>query len=82
MSILSDVLAGLKTAIQLEERVKSMAGNVSEMAREMRDIDKRLVRVETVIEVGLSGRGREAQTSATMLAPPDGASRSDNRPSD
>ncbi len=34
-----------------------MAGSVSEMAREMRDIDKRLVRVETVIEIGLAGRG-------------------------
>jgi hypothetical protein len=50
------VLAGLKTATQLEQRVKGMAGNVSEMAREIRDIDKRLVRVETVIEVRLSAR--------------------------
>jgi hypothetical protein len=71
MSILSDVLAGLKTAIQLEERVKSMAGNVSEMAREMRDIDKRLVRVETVIEVGLSSRGAAATPAGpTLLAAP------------
>ena len=67
MSILSDVLAGLKTAIQLEERVKGMAGNVSEMAREMRDIDKRLVRVETVIEVGLSARGAAATPAGPVL---------------
>jgi hypothetical protein len=67
MSILTDVLAGLKTAIQLEERVKGMAGNVSEMAREMRDIDKRLVRVETVIEVGLSARGTVATPAGPTL---------------
>ncbi len=72
MSLLSDVLAGLKTAIQLEERVKGMAGNVSEMAREMRDIDKRLVRVETVIEVGLSARGAPATAAGpTLLSSPD-----------
>ena len=71
MSLLSDVLAGLKTAIQLEERVKGMAGNVSEMAREMRDMDKRLVRVETVIEVGLYGRGSGNATTGTTLIGPD-----------
>jgi hypothetical protein len=72
VSLLSDVLAGLKTAIQLEERVKGMAGNVSEMAREMRDIDKRLVRVETVIEVGLSARGAPATSAGpTLLSSPD-----------
>lgn len=69
MSILTDVLAGLKTAIQLEERVKSMAANVSELARETRDIDRRLVRVETVIEVGLSARGgAPAQTEPRLIA--------------
>jgi hypothetical protein len=67
MSILTEVLTGLKTAIQLEERVKTMAGNVSEMAREMRDIDKRLVRVETVIEVGLSARGSSASPAGAKL---------------
>jgi hypothetical protein len=67
MSILADVMAGLKTAIELEGRVKSMAGNVSEMAREMRDIDKRLVRVETVIELGLAGRGPTSPPQGPML---------------
>jgi ABC-type microcin C transport system duplicated ATPase subunit YejF len=67
MSILADVVAGLKSAIQLEERVKGMAANVSDMAREVRDIDKRLVRVETVIEVGLSGRGGTTLPAATPL---------------
>jgi len=64
MSVLTDVLAGLKTAIQLEERVKSMAANVSELARETRDIDRRLVRVETVIEVGMFARGSATSTQA------------------
>ena len=70
MSLLSDVLAGLKTAIQLEERVKGMAGNVTELAREMRGIDKRLVRVETVIEVGLSGRAKNNLTQTLTSQSP------------
>jgi hypothetical protein len=52
MSVISDVLGALKTAIQLEERVKSMAGNVANLAQEVREIDKRLVRLETIIEFG------------------------------
>jgi hypothetical protein len=75
MSLLADVMAGLRTAIELEGRVKSMAGNVSEMAREMRDIDKRLVRVETVIEIGLAGRGTASQPSGPALI--DAPNRSD-----
>jgi hypothetical protein len=55
VSITDRVLDALKTAIQLEERVTSMARNVSELARDVRDIDKRLVRVETVIEFGTRG---------------------------
>jgi SMC interacting uncharacterized protein involved in chromosome segregation len=55
VSITDRVLDALKTAIQLEERVTSMARSVSELAREVRDIDKRLVRVEAVIEFGTRG---------------------------
>jgi len=67
MSLLSDVVAGLKTAIQLEERVTRMAASVSEVARDLRDIDKRLVRVETVIEIGLSNRP-SAASAPTLMA--------------
>jgi SMC interacting uncharacterized protein involved in chromosome segregation len=55
VSITDRVLDALKTAIQLEERVTSMARSVSELARDVRDIDKRLVRVEAVIEFGTRG---------------------------
>jgi hypothetical protein len=66
LSVLADVFAALKTAIQLEERVKSMAVSVSELARETRDIDRRVVRLETVIEVMLSSRG----SGPTPAGPP------------
>ncbi|MDR3516516.1 MAG: hypothetical protein P4M00_11900 [Azospirillaceae bacterium] len=70
MSLLADVMAGLRTAIELEGRVKSMAGNVSDMAREMRDIDKRLVRVETIIEIGLAGRPASSPQGPTLIDAP------------
>jgi hypothetical protein len=51
MSVTDKVLDALKSAIQLDGRVTAMADNVAELAREVRDIDRRLVRVETTIEL-------------------------------
>jgi hypothetical protein len=51
MSVTDKVLEALKSAIQLDGRVTTMAANVAELAREMRDIDRRLVRVETTIDL-------------------------------
>jgi hypothetical protein len=51
MSVADKVLDALKSAIQLDGRVTTMANNVAEMAREVRDIDRRLVRVETTIDL-------------------------------
>ena len=52
MSITDRVLDALKSAIQLEMRVSAMAESVAVLARDVREIDKRLVRVETAIENG------------------------------
>ncbi|MCC7048425.1 MAG: hypothetical protein IT562_17045 [Alphaproteobacteria bacterium] len=51
MSVTDKVLDALKAAIQLDGRVTAMANNVAELAREVRDIDRRLVRVETTIDL-------------------------------
>ena len=51
MSAISDVLNGLKTAIELNGKVVSVANAVDRLATEMRDFDRRLVRVETIIEI-------------------------------
>jgi hypothetical protein len=51
MSAISDILAGLKTAIELNSKVVSVANAVDRLATDMRDFDRRLVRVETIIEI-------------------------------
>lgn len=51
MSAIGDILAGLKTAIELNGKVVSVANAVDRLAIDVRDLDRRLVRVETLIEV-------------------------------
>ena len=51
MSTISDILAGLKTAIELNSKVISVATAVERLATDMRDLDRRLTRVETIIEI-------------------------------
>ena len=51
MSTISDILAGLKTAIELNSKVISVATAVERLATDMRDLDRRLTRVETIIKI-------------------------------
>ena len=51
MSTISDILAGLKTAIELNSKVISVASAVERLATDMRDVDRRLTRAETIIEI-------------------------------
>jgi hypothetical protein len=51
MSAIKDILDGLKTAIELNSKVISVAKAVDGMATDIRDLDRRLVRVETIIEI-------------------------------
>lgn len=66
MSTVSDVLAGLKKVILLEENVSRLQEEVAGVAKDVRrtrdyaaEIDKRVVRIETMIE--MSGRVSENQ---------------------
>jgi hypothetical protein len=64
MSTVSDILAGLKKVILLEENVSRLQGDVASLTDDVRrtrdyaaEIDKRVVRIETMIEMsGRSGR--------------------------
>ena len=57
MAITDRIFDGLKAAIQLNTRVESAVGRRLEtLAREVRDIDRRLIRVETALEPATSGR--------------------------
>ena len=51
MSVLKDILDGVRTTIELNGRVVAMAGSVERLATDVRDIDRRLVRVETIVEI-------------------------------
>ncbi|MDB5396737.1 MAG: hypothetical protein JWM91_4243 [Rhodospirillales bacterium] len=51
MSIAKDILSGLKTAIDMNGKVVSVAQAVERLATDMRDFDRRLVRIETIIEI-------------------------------
>ncbi len=51
MSTIRDILTSLKTAIELNGKVVSVANAVDRLATDVRDLDRRLVRVETIIEI-------------------------------
>lgn len=64
MSTVRDILAGLKKVILLEENVSRLQGDVASLTSDVRrtrdyaaEIDKRVVRIETMIE--MSGRGTD-----------------------
>jgi hypothetical protein len=51
MSAISDILTGLKTVMELTTKVGALTQDVDTLAAEVRNLDRRLVRVETIIEV-------------------------------
>jgi len=51
MSITDRVLDALKNAVLLESRVSTLADSVAELARDVRGMDRRLVRLETMVEL-------------------------------
>lgn len=51
MSALGDIMNGLKTVMELTGKVATLTGNVDRLATNLHEVDRRLVRVETIIEV-------------------------------
>jgi hypothetical protein len=51
MSAFSDIMSGLKTVMELTGKVERLTLNQERLSSELREIDRRLIRVETVIEV-------------------------------
>ena len=51
MSAIKDILAGVKATIELNNRVVNVANAVDRLATDVRDIDRRLVRLETIVEI-------------------------------
>lgn len=51
MSAIGDIMRGLKTVMNLTDRVEALSRDVQTLGGELRGIDRRLVRLETIIEV-------------------------------
>ena len=57
MGLLTDKLVeALRTAIQLDERIASLTGKIERLGTDVRDIDRRVVRLEIMIEIAAQGR--------------------------
>lgn len=51
MSTLTDVMAAMKDVLLLTDKVERAGTVLSEIAGEVRDHDRRLVRLETIVEI-------------------------------
>lgn len=65
MSALGDAFAALKNVLLVQERLDAVRNDVERLAADVRDLntyavslDKRIVRIETLVEFG-SGRGSD-----------------------
>ena len=54
MSTLKDVVSALKEVLLLTDKVDRAGKMLTEIASEMRDHDRRLIRLETLVEVAKS----------------------------
>jgi hypothetical protein len=56
MGITDRIFDSLRAAIQLGVRVESLGHRLENLAHEVRDLDRRLIRVETALDIATSGR--------------------------
>lgn len=54
MSTLKDVIAAMKEVLLLADKVERTGNVLTEISKELRDHDRRLVRLETLVEVAKS----------------------------
>ena len=52
MSVVKDVVAAMKVVLMLTEKVDQAGKTLSEISKELRDHDRRIVRLETFVEIG------------------------------
>ncbi|HHD63304.1 MAG TPA: hypothetical protein ENK96_02835 [Desulfobulbaceae bacterium] len=66
MSTLKDVISALKEVLLLTDKVDRAGMVLSEISSELRDHDRRLIRLETMVEVS---RARAFNTDPKKLKP-------------
>lgn len=52
MSVYTDIVAAVKQALILNEKVENTGKALDQVAAELRDHDRRIVRLETFVEIG------------------------------
>ena len=70
MSVIKDALDALREAGRLVDEVKRTAGLIGDLATEVRDIDRRLARLEGKWEAAMDFGGRGAAHAAPRALPP------------
>jgi len=58
MSAIKDAIAAMKEVLLLSEKVDRAGSLLSEIAMELRDHDRRLVRLETMVEISRGGQNK------------------------
>lgn len=56
MSAIKEAMTALKEVLLLADKVERVGSTLSEMTKELRDHDRRIIRLETFVEVGKLGR--------------------------
>jgi predicted nucleic acid-binding Zn-ribbon protein len=56
MSTAEKIWQAFTQVIKLTDKVSSLSGQVKELSSDIRAMDKRIVRLETALEIALSGR--------------------------
>jgi hypothetical protein len=64
MSTLSDALAAIKSIILIEERLQSQGAKQEKLSEQIVDLDRRLVRIETTLDLLLRGTNLSAAAKA------------------
>jgi hypothetical protein len=70
MSIADKIWDALAQVIKMNEQVVRLSVQVKDLATEMREMDKRLVRLETMLELALAGKGAGSELGAHRSLPP------------
>ena len=56
MAAFDQIVEGVKEVLRMSGEIKRLADAVRELGTEVRDIDRRLVRIETMAEIAQSAR--------------------------
>jgi vacuolar-type H+-ATPase subunit D/Vma8 len=58
MAALDQIIEGVKEVLKMSGEIKRLSETVKDLSFEMRDVDRRVVRLETMVEVGQNRAAR------------------------